>query len=1149
MFKNLTNDLTRIKSRVSEAAKNFSDRAAAAIASPTQPESENNAGGADETEELTTEELISIVQKLKLRLKTASEKYSRLKQERIEIVNFLVSNEVLPPTFDDNGAISTNYAIGSITSDLLAEQFARFVHRLGDHSSASVPSNSIEGKHNESDLLGLSDRSKSTLTEATTTAAEPISLFGNPMTLAETSIPQVSATDQIKKLLLEKEAELKALSSELLLRTSEKTSLLDEVNSLRKEKDSLVEKSKLVIAKFKELQASNKELQSKYDLLSSSTPSSTSNVVIPSKKEDDENRIVVQMLTQRNVELEAQITTLSSTNSDHASAIAALDSQLSIIQSHEKTLELENSQLKQTVIDYRNLEDNYKKKIHVLNDQVVTLSALRSDAMKRAFALGSTIDALIIQRDEFSELYKNLTQQQATTNNSVAAISKQRDAARTRLTNITTMLNEANEKNTSLENQVHELSSRLQEQSSQLSSECLKCKEVEANSKIHSQSMNELITMLQTQLKESQDTIEALKSSTAVEAKLALDALTSEKQVFENRIAELEQRLQDAEQTILVSKNEFETVNRENQTSISTLTHDLELSTKDKESLSTSLREMELLLNEERDSKRDLTDLVTRLTLDLNHAKAAAESSESTLNALRNESKSELVGSASRISDLERELLVATESRKTLREKSSELEHEVLMLKSKLVSAQNELAISLERIETSERKALLSKQEVIEAQSQLNGLISNAQSLQSDLSMRERELSAAQSHIQALHGNFDQVSQKNAANEAHLRSLTEELRLKSDDLILKTKTVGELEKRCAELDKVTGLLRTQIEGHESTLAAVLAAKNEDDSTTDSLSKSLEAAKSENQVLASQLSEKAEQVSRLLVELEEAHASKAKSVNKAKEKLRTQSEAYDAIVLELEGKLAAAESKVEDLQVVLDQKSVEFKSNEDGLSLKHATQVANLEATIEELKANQRTAAKANQRKIEALRLEADDALRAVGNREAAMAEASAAAAAERASLMSERDALQRRVHALSAALQTEHDRIASIEASSLTEANSKVASRIQQLEELKDTDKTIIAQVRRDAEEEMKRLRAQLGQEIARADEAVLKENRTSTQLAVLLAEKAAMKGSLRDALSQVEVGKVQIQQLMAQLALLAHQPQANPSLFSMFSR
>ena len=100
------------------------------------------------------------------------------------------------------------------------------------------------------------------------------------------------------------------------------------------------------------------------------------------------------------------------------------------------------------------------------------------------------------------------------------------------------------------------------------------------------------------------------------------------------------------------------------------------------------------------------------------------------------------------------------------------------------------------------------------------------------------------------------------------------------------------------------------------------------------------------------------------------------------------------------------------------------------------------------------------RQVKALRKEADEALRALGEREGELRAAKASAGAVQSALQSERDALARRLRTLQAGLEEERARSVALEAAALAAAEARMSAKLQSLQEQRDTDRSIVSEVR-----------------------------------------------------------------------------------------
>ena len=112
-------------------------------------------------------------------------------------------------------------------------------------------------------------------------------------------------------------------------------------------------------------------------------------------------------------------------------------------------------------------------------------------------------------------------------------------------------------------------------------------------------------------------------------------------------------------------------------------------------------------------------------------------------------------------------------------------------------------------------------------------------------------------------------------------------------------------------------------------------------------------------------------------------------------------------------------------------------------------------------AGHRESSAAAARAVKALRREADEALRALGEREGEVRSAKASASAVQAALVSERDALARRLRTVQAGLEEERARSVALEAAAVASAEARMSAKLLSLEEQRDTDRSIVSEVRR----------------------------------------------------------------------------------------
>jgi len=127
----------------------------------------------------------------------------------------------------------------------------------------------------------------------------------------------------------------------------------------------------------------------------------------------------------------------------------------------------------------------------------------------------------------------------------------------------------------------------------------------------------------------------------------------------------------------------------------------------------------------------------------------------------------------------------------------------------------------------------------------------------------------------------------------------------------------------------------------------------------------------------------------------------------------------------------------------------------------ASERLSLEEEIENVRAEALDSEKVSGNQMKGLRREADEALRALGEREGEIRAIKVSATATQSALMSERDTLSRRLRTLQSALEEERARSVSIEAAAIAAAESRMAAKLAALQEQRSTDRSIVAEVRK----------------------------------------------------------------------------------------
>jgi chromosome segregation ATPase len=407
---------------------------------------------------------------------------------------------------------------------------------------------------------------------------------------------------------------------------------------------------------------------------------------------------------------------------------------------------------------------------------------------------------------------------------------------------------------------------------------------------------------------------------------------------------------------------------------------------------------------------------------------------------------------------------------------------------------------------------------------------------------------AADLSASKLRARIDELSASYAADMAVLQQRCLELEAAKDaaasDACAAQAAASELRdeleaarRNTSELDAtVSGLnaSRGRVAELEESLRTVLSAKESGADAASSLRAELAVARGELERLRCDIAARDEDVTRLTSDVERAQAARARAIAKARDKLREQADAHNTEVLGLRAELNDAIARRDDTAAALAICTAELASLRSSISGEHSSRIAALEEQLEDVRSAGRDAQRALQRQLATARCDADDALRAVGEREAELRHVRQSAAAHIAGVLAERDSLGRRVTTLQSALEEERGRVSNAEFAASAAAHSALAARLAQMEELRDTDKSIISEVRRACEAAVARVRAALELEQRRADRAVQQAAAALSSKAALQSTIATLRSQLQVATEQVESGKVQVQLMVVQLQALS---------------
>jgi len=408
---------------------------------------------------------------------------------------------------------------------------------------------------------------------------------------------------------------------------------------------------------------------------------------------------------------------------------------------------------------------------------------------------------------------------------------------------------------------------------------------------------------------------------------------------------------------------------------------------------------------------------------------------------------------------------------------------------------------------------------------------------------KEDALAELNDEVEALRSQASRVKNRNDALESQLTSLQAEstvhiseissLRAVSDNQQLQlTDMKASLSKASASLlekERDCKELKDKVVDMEETMRSIVAANA--------------SAGAEGSRLSSDLSDLQLQLAEAKEELLKSQESRARVMEKAKAKLREQKQEHSSQLAEFEERANATEQSLRDELVAANGSLVKMRAEAEA-ALAEATadasraaesssqRISELEAAADELRAQARDAARSNARSLASVRKEADDALRVSGEREAELRALKSQAAQSNAALTAERDSLTRRLRALQITLDEERAKISSAEVAAVAIAEAKLSERLAGLDEQRDADKSIIADIRREAEVSLSRVREDLRQAEAAVQEAKAETNRSNAIRSGLLERVKLMQTHQRESQGQIEAAKTMIAQLNAQIAM-----------------
>lgn len=559
-----------------------------------------------------------------------------------------------------------------------------------------------------------------------------------------------------------------------------------------------------------------------------------------------------------------------------------------------------------------------------------------------------------------------------------------------------------------------------------------------------------------------------------------------------------------------------------------------------------AMRDYMKIVSEQSNKTAALEDERTTLDetlLNLSRIQEAAEARETTLSS----EISTLTDSLTREREAQRTaqkrlddtISQLTQHRTMFEESKAAKETEIVSLKAKIEEILMKHSLQLDELKNS-HKTLVQELSAKIASEKESGDMRSVLAL---ARAKEDALAELNDEVEALRSQASRVKSRNDALESQLTSLQAEstvhiaeistLRAMSDNQQLQlTDMKASLSKASASLlekERDCKELKDKVVDMEETMRSIVAANA--------------SAGAEGSRLSSDLSDLQLQLAEAKEELLKSQESRARVMEKAKAKLREQKQEHSSQLAEFEERANATEQSLRDELVAANGSLVKMRAEAEA-AVAEATadasraaesssqRISELEAAADELKAQARDAARSNARSLASVRKEADDALRVSGEREAELRALKSQAAQSNAALTAERDSLTRRLRALQITLDEERAKISSAEVAAVAIAEAKLSERLAGLDEQRDADKSIIADIRREAEVSLSRVREDLRQAEAAVQEAKAETNRSNAIRSGLLERVKLMQAHQRESQGQIDAAKTMIAQLNAQIAM-----------------
>ncbi|RYE85250.1 MAG: hypothetical protein EOO65_00790 [Methanosarcinales archaeon] len=459
-------------------------------------------------------------------------------------------------------------------------------------------------------------------------------------------------------------------------------------------------------------------------------------------------------------------------------------------------------------------------------------------------------------------------------------------------------------------------------------------------------------------------------------------------------------------------------------------------------------------------------------------------------------------------------------------EKEKKYEAQLEELAQRLVQAEEQAGVHVREAHEAERAkagdAAAKHEAALAAKvAELSALQRRFGELQQRTHKVETELERARAHIDVLNGELATAEASCSSLRAECDGRNSSYEALHSELAAKSKLVEALYRQIAEL--------------ETSLRDVAAEKSVAGSTTQSLEAELASVSAQMKTLRSTIEARDAHIAQLTLDVEANVNARTKTTARAREKLKAlgvqHEEQITAIRNDFQAQLDALCLERDELTAQLDDARSRCAAAEANATSARAEQIAVLQAQLDEAHETARTLQRQMTRQLTTVRKEADEALRCLGERDSELRIERQSASTQIASLVAERDALARRIAALQGALDAERSRVASAEEAATASAHKAMAVRVARMEEARQADKSIIAEVRRAAADEVALLKQQLCDEQRRCADADTRASSAVAAMSTLQSTIMSLRGQLRDAMSQVEAGKVQLQQMVAQMS------------------